>query len=78
MFYSQFIRGIGPLLSCGALLLCAATAHGQTCSSSYEDAQQKEQAGHLIEARELYSSCAKSSCGAFLLSECTKIGRAHV
>jgi hypothetical protein len=64
-----------PLSSCVAamVLLFAATgaAESPSCAGSYIEAQTKEAAGHLLEARRLYLQCARRSCGAFLLSECT-------
>jgi hypothetical protein len=71
MFYSYFISRIACVASCGVAVLYTGAAHAQTCASSYKDAQDKEKVGHLVEARELYSSCAKQTCGQFLLNECT-------
>lgn len=72
MFYSYFINRMGALVaSSAAVFLYAGAAHSQTCAEAYKDGQDKEKAGHLVEAREQYSECAKSACGAFLLNECT-------
>jgi hypothetical protein len=46
-------------------------ADSPSCAGSYVDAQGKEAAGRLLEARGLYLQCARQVCGAFLLSECT-------
>jgi hypothetical protein len=51
--------------------LYAGVAHSETCADTNKEAQEKEAAGHLSEASELYQQCAKQSCGAFLLNECT-------
>jgi hypothetical protein len=72
MFYSYFMNRIGSLVaSSAAVFLYAGAAHSQTCADAYKDGQEKEKAGHLVEAREQYSECAKSACGPFLLNECT-------
>jgi hypothetical protein len=71
MVYSYFISRIACVVSCGVAVSYTGAAYGQTCASSYKDAQDKEKVGHLVEARELYSSCAKQTCGQFLLNECT-------
>jgi len=64
-----------PVSTCvGAAVLFfagAGAADSPSCAGSYKDAQTKEAAGRLLEARLLYSQCARQVCGAFLLSECT-------
>jgi hypothetical protein len=43
----------------------------RACTAAYKSAEEREQASHLVEARELWAACAKASCGSFLLQECT-------
>jgi hypothetical protein len=43
----------------------------RACMSIYKNALDREQRGHLREARDLLLSCAKAACGSFLLQECT-------
>lgn len=72
MLEDYFIaRMVSLISSATTLFLYAGSAHAQACANSYKEAQDKEAAGHLLEAREQYSSCAKSACGPFLLNECT-------
>jgi hypothetical protein len=40
------------------------------CANAYKGAEHLEAAGHLLQARELFATCAKASCGAFLRSRC--------
>ena len=72
MFQRYVICRLGSLAACGAVLLSAGrgSAQTQSCSASYEAAKEKEDSGHLLEARGHYASCAKKVCGAFLLNEC--------
>src|SRR5258708_17787993 len=68
---------IGVVLA--AILLRSAPASGDSvrsqgglaCKRDYRSAQELEQSGHLLEARQLLLQCAKSTCGRFLLRECT-------
>ena len=75
MLQTNISRRIVPVSTCvvAAVLLFAANgaADSPTCAGSYTEAQTKEEAGRLLEARQLYLQCARRSCGAFLLSECT-------
>src|SRR4051812_22905195 len=41
------------------------------CAVAYQNAQAREEAGRLREARELALSCAKTTCGATLMQQCT-------
>src|SRR6478609_936703 len=43
----------------------------RSCAAAYQSAQEREQAGHLREAKELLQTCAKSTCGSFLRHACT-------
>jgi hypothetical protein len=43
----------------------------RACAAAYQSAQEREQAGHLREAKELLQTCAKSTCGSFLRHACT-------
>lgn len=42
------------------------------CVSAYTQGQQREEAGRLREAQELFSSCSKPTCGPFLHEECVE------
>jgi hypothetical protein len=48
----------------------AADADG-SCGAAYKSAQDRQQAGALREARELFQTCAQPTCGAFLQQECS-------
>jgi hypothetical protein len=65
----------------GLALLAAVPARSETsrasskedpaCTTAYAGAQEREQSGHLIAARDLWLACAKPSCGNFLHQECS-------
>jgi hypothetical protein len=71
-------RGL-PISAWGAaVLLCATSGSGANnptdptaCTSTHAKAQEREQSGHLREARALYQACAKPACGRDLQEECT-------
>jgi hypothetical protein len=42
-----------------------------SCVSSYKSAQEQEQSGRLVDAKELFLTCAKPACGSVLLQECS-------
>jgi hypothetical protein len=75
MLQTNISRRIVPISTCVAAAVLFFTASGAadspSCAGSYTEAQTKEAAGRLLEARQLYLQCARGSCGAFLLSECT-------
>ncbi len=62
-----------------AVLLCPATGRGdperpkdvRSCKAARAQAEQRESAGHLREARDLYASCASTVCGPALLRLCS-------
>ena len=41
------------------------------CVTNYKSGLENEQAGHLLQARELFIRCAKAACGSPLREECT-------
>jgi hypothetical protein len=43
------------------------------CAAAYTKAQERAQAAHLREAKELLSKCARATCGTFLHQECTTL-----
>lgn len=40
------------------------------CLSAYESAQERERSGHLVEASQLFLTCARATCGGSLRQEC--------
>ena len=65
----------GALLAGALLLVGGARAHGETahpaakadaraCQIAYQTGQEREQAGRLVEASQLFNQCAEESCGA--------------
>jgi hypothetical protein len=69
-----------PGAACGvALLLCALPARGQSsrrpdehaCAVALKNAEEREQAGHLREAKDDFLTCAQSTCSSLLRQECT-------
>src|SRR6266536_2263328 len=48
-----------------------ATSGKDGCKAAYKAANEREQAGHLREARDSYQSCAKTACGAVVQPKCT-------
>jgi hypothetical protein len=49
----------------------ASSAREDACMIAYKNAQEREQSAHLAEARELFQTCAKPTCGTFLRQECS-------
>jgi hypothetical protein len=82
MFQRHLIRRTLQLGACGAAILLSATpgttapekatkADKRACKEAYKGAQEREQANHLREARELLLTCSKATCSAFLKQECS-------
>jgi hypothetical protein len=46
------------------------SASARACQVAYENGQQKEQVGHLVEASQLFAQCAEESCGTTLWQDC--------
>jgi hypothetical protein len=70
-------HGCVCLLSAGAIVLWASVAMpapppgaNASCAASYREAEQHVAAGRLRRAREVFTGCAKSSCGALLSQQC--------
>jgi hypothetical protein len=55
----------------GAMGGKAKPVDAKACVAAFNAAQQRAQSGHLREARESFSVCARPSCGDFLRQECT-------
>jgi hypothetical protein len=49
----------------------AAQAQDEACQSAHRSAQEREHAGRLVDAKELYLACAKAECGTVLHQECS-------
>jgi hypothetical protein len=86
MFHRHFIGRTVQIGACAAALLLygspavAAPTNGDlakgkvdkgSCKAAYKAAQEREQTCHLREAKELYLTCSKVACGAFMRPECT-------
>jgi hypothetical protein len=87
MFVRHLVSGIGQLGVCALAVMLAATPaaarsqgdsarpkskeEGRACANAFRSAQEREQGGHLLEARDLWQSCAKNVCGDFLQKECS-------
>jgi hypothetical protein len=80
MFATRLIHRTLSVGACGAaVLLFASPGRGDApppkdphaCMVAYKSAQEKEQAGHLREARDLLASCARGVCGHALKQQCT-------
>jgi hypothetical protein len=81
MFDQRRIHRSFPIVACGAaVLLCATSGSGankakpaeaSACMTAYTKAHERQQTGHLREARELFQSCAEPACGSYLQQECT-------
>jgi hypothetical protein len=50
----------------------SASSLGPTCSGAWKAAVEKQKAGHLSEARELFGSCRQASCLPAVRKECAK------
>jgi hypothetical protein len=79
------IAACGTLLAGALLFHGGARAHAEparpvtkadarACQSAYQTGQEREQAGHLVEASELFAQCAEESCGASLWQDCVVSG----
>jgi hypothetical protein len=78
MFQKHLIHRTLPIGACAAaILLCTTLGRGaadrpqNACMTAYKGAQEREQSGHLREARELLMGCAKHTCGHAVAQECT-------
>lgn len=66
-------------LAFASLALLAADARAQPalgierCASAYEEAQRRQAAGHLLDARREASVCAAASCPAEMVTYCAKL-----
>jgi hypothetical protein len=74
-----------PVSACGAaVLFCVTSGSGANnptdspapaaCTTAHAKAQEREQSGHLREARALYQACAKPACDNDLQQECKTQG----
>jgi hypothetical protein len=71
-------RELGSILLGGAVaatvLLAATTGRGlpakNGCTDGLKDAEEREQSGRLLEARQLLLTCARTACGRGLSQEC--------
>jgi hypothetical protein len=77
MFHRHLrLRALRMGASAAAILLYATPVRGapvrstDVCRSAYQSAQEREQSGHMLEARELLATCAKTTCGRSLRNEC--------
>jgi hypothetical protein len=85
MFSRHLMGRFFPIGACGAaILLCASAGSSEpakeaakdakegkrACTVAYKSAQEREHAGHLREARDLWHSCVKPTCSAFIRQEC--------
>jgi len=68
-------------VAAGAVMLSATGARSETaasnvgaaeraCMTAFKSAQEREQAGHLVEASQLFLSCEDETCGSALFEEC--------
>jgi hypothetical protein len=57
-------------LAAGALFVPLEARADATCRSISQRAEQEERAGHLLQARESFASCAKASCGDAVNRQC--------
>jgi hypothetical protein len=62
--------GVAALLVTSSVSAAPKQKAQNACAAAYKTAQQREEAGRLIEARALLVSCAKTSCGMTLMEQC--------
>jgi hypothetical protein len=83
MFHQHRIHRSFSIAACGAAVLLGTTSGSgannppnnpvgsNDCTNAHAKAQEREQSGHLREARALYRSCASLACDKSLQEECT-------
>jgi hypothetical protein len=81
MFQGRLINWIARAGACAVLVTGATLAKAETaqpkpkqdsrgCAAAYKSGQEREQAGHLVEANKLFLKCASPACGGALSQEC--------
>jgi hypothetical protein len=62
--------GLALVLGAGAAGGAPTAAEARACMTAYTTAQQSEEAGHLLEEKDLLLGCLKPACSRFLKREC--------